>query len=83
MRRPVAGLPRLHAALVPPVTPTIRRLRAARHAARPPPREHRKDWERGEREMGGPERWRRARDGGARRRCWEERTGLPAVAPEE
>lgn len=70
MRHPVAGSPRR-----PPAVGG-RRSCAACHAARPPPCEDRRDWERGEREIGGPEGRRVERE-------MERRTGVLATAAKE
>ncbi|EAY86408.1 hypothetical protein OsI_07786 [Oryza sativa Indica Group] len=59
-----------------PVALTVRRSCAARHAARPPPCEDRRDWERGEREIGGQEGRRVERE-------MERRTGVLATAAKE
>nr|BAD34251.1 hypothetical protein [Oryza sativa Japonica Group] len=59
-----------------PVALTVRRSCAACHAARPPPCEDRRDWERGEREIGGPEGRRVERE-------MERRTGVLATVAKE
>lgn len=73
MRHPVAGLPRPHAARRADGPPLVR---CPPCCPRPPPCEDRRDWERGERDIGGPEGRRVERE-------MERRTGVLATAAKE